>query len=176
MKSKDQALLEEAYKSIPERKLVSRKASKQDRDPEILKRMFELLQFKAEFYCDVMGWPTGEGSSEHIKPTNLQEVIMQVPEKIKSIEQKGYDWNRVFIVAHKVMDPQDENFGRVSQLMDITNTITFIHNSNHILVRAYDPYDVVGSTEAKIPKPIGVPAMLEQGEKLLKSLYYKGNE
>ncbi len=173
MKSKDQQLLEEAYQSILERDLVPHKVSKQNRDPEILKRMFELLQFKAEFYCDVMGWPSGEGSSEHIKPTNLQEVMMQVPEKIKSIEQKGLDWNRVFIVAHKVMNPQDENFGRTSQLMDITNTITFINNSNHILVRAYDPYQVAGSAETKIMKPVGIPAMLEQGEQLLKSLYYR---
>jgi hypothetical protein len=154
-----------------ESNVVPYKASKKSRDPEVLQRMFKLLQYKAEFYCDILGWPKGEGSSEHIKPTNLQEVMMQVPEKIKMIEQRGYDWNRVFIVAHKVMDPEQENFARVSQLMDITNTITLINNSSHIIVKAYDPYGVMKGKELTIQKPVSIPSALAQAEGLLQSLY-----
>lgn len=156
---------------VKESNVVPYKASKENKDPEVLKRMFQLLQYKAEFYCDITGWPKGEGSTEHIKETNLQEVMMQVPEKIKNIEQRGYDWNRVFIVAHKVMDPELENFARVSQLTDITNTITLINNSSHILVRAYDPYGVRKGKELTIQKPVSIPSALEQAERLLESLY-----
>lgn len=107
----------------------------------------------AEFYCDILSWPKGEGSSEHIKETNLQEVIMQVPEKIKMIEGRGHDWSRVFI------------------LMDNTHTITLINNSSHILVRAYDPHGVRKGKELTIQKPVSIPSALEQAERLLESLY-----
>lgn len=171
MKSKDQILLEQAYQSIIEKDLVPHKPSNQNKDPEVLKGMFQLLQYKAEFYCDILGWPKGEGSTEHIKETNLQEVMMQVPKKIKMIEERGYDWNRIFIVAHKVMDPEHENFTRTAQLMDITNTITLINNSSHILVRAYDPYGIIKGKEMTIKKPVSIPSALEQAERLLESLY-----
>lgn len=156
---------------VEESNVVPYKASKKSRDPEVLKRMFQLLQYKAEFYCDITGWPKGEGSTEHIKETNLQEVMMQVPQKIKMIEGRGYDWNRIFIVANKVMDPEHENFARTAQLMDITNTITLINNSSHILVKAYDPYGGMKGKELTIQKPVSIPSALAQAERLLESLY-----
>ena len=171
MKSRDQILLEEAYETILENKLATHNPIKKNMDPEVLEKMFNLLQLKAEFYCNIQGWPKGEGSSEHIKPTTLQNILIEVPTRIKLIEERGYDWNRIFISAHKVMDPQDPNFAKISQLMDITNTITFINNSDHILVRAYDPYGTTKGKETKLQKPIAIPAMLNKGEELLKSIY-----
>jgi hypothetical protein len=71
------------------------------------------------------------------------------------------------------MDPRHENAGRTAQLTDITNTVTLINNSNHILVRAYDPYGVRRSKEMQIPKDskTNIHNALMKAEDLLMSLY-----
>ncbi len=181
MKSKDQLLLEQAYESISEQnKLALRKKKGPIQDPEILRRMAEFLATRAEFYANVMGLKTGEeewsrekSTSKTIKPGSLQKVLQEVPVAVEEIEQGGYDWTRVFISTDKVMDPTHENMGRIAQLGDITNTVTLINNSNHILVRAYDPYGVRPSKEMQIPKDskTNIHNALNKAEDLLMSLY-----
>ena len=181
MKSKDQLLLEQAYESIlEENKITLRKKQGPVQDPEILRRMAEHLSTNAEFYADVSGLKTGEeewsrekSTSKYIKPSSLQSVLQEIPVAVEEIEQGGYDWTRVFISTNKVMNPAQENMGRTAQLTDITNTITLINNSNHILVRAYDPYGVRRSKEMQIEKEskTNIHNALMKAEDLLMSLY-----
>lgn len=181
MKSKDQLLLEQAYESIlEENKITLRKKQGPVQDPEILRRMAEHLSTKAEFYADVSGLKTGEeewsrekSTSKYIKPGSLQKVLEEIPGAVGEIEQGGYDWTRVFISTHKVMDPRHENMGRTAQLTDITNTVTLINNRTHILVRAYDPYGVRPSKEMRIEKDsnTNIHNALIKAEDLLMSLY-----
>jgi hypothetical protein len=58
-------------------------------------------------------------------------------------------------------------------MADITNTITLIHNQSHILIRAYDPFETVGSKELTLNKESGVNIhnALLKAESLYASLY-----
>ena len=181
MKSKDQLLLEQAYLSIlEENKIALRKKQGPVQDPEILRRMAEHLSTRAEFYATIHGlkseeeeWSREKSTSKDIKPGSLQRVLQEIPDRVEEIEQGGYDWTRVFISTHKVMDPTHQNAGRIAQMADITNTVTLIHNSNHILVRAYDPYGVRPSKELRIEKDskTNIHNALIKAEDLLMSLY-----
>lgn len=181
MKYKDQLFLEQAYESIlEENKITLRKKQGPVQDPEILRRMAEYLSTRAEFYANIHGLKSGEeewsrekSTSKNIKPSSLQRVLQEIPIAVEEIEQGGYDWTRVFISTHKVMDPTHENAGRPAQLGDITNTVTLINNRNHILVRAYDPYGVRPSKEMQIPKDskTNIHNALMKAEDLLMSLY-----
>ena len=181
MKSKDQLLLEQAYQTIREQnELAMRKKQGPIQDPEILRRMAEYLSTGAEFYATVSGlkseeeeWSREKATSKDIKPGSLQRVLQEIPGHVEEIEQGGYDWIRVFISTHKVMDPRHQNAGRIAQLTDITNTVTLINNRTHILVRAYDPYGVRSSKEMRIEKDskTNIHNALIKAEDLLMSLY-----
>ena len=199
MKSKDQLLLEQAYQSILEHnELAMRKKQGPVQDPEILRKMADHLwgvqssedakdsQDKpptrppAKFYATIHGlkseeeeWSSEKSTSKYIEPGSLLKVLYDIPSAVKEIEQGGYDWTRVFISTHEVMNPTHVNIGRTAQLGDITNTVTLINNRTHILVRAYDPYGVRPSKEMRIEKDskTNIHNALMKAEDLLMSLY-----
>jgi hypothetical protein len=177
VKSKDQLLLEQAYQSIREAGELSLKKQQANNDPEILARMFQFLSTRAEFYGSVHGlafgeedWSREKSITKDLKNGTLQELLMKAPSVVKELADQGYDWTRIFLSTHKVLDPEHPNGGRVAQLTDITNTVTLIHNSSHILIRAYDPFGIRPSKEIKVEKD-GVPNALLKAESLLASLY-----
>lgn len=175
MKTKDQLLLEQAYQTIQERnELVKQKPNK---DPEVLRRMWQYLSTRAEFFGSVHGlvfgeqdWSREKSLNKHLKDGSLQDMLMEAPSVVKELSNQGYDWTRIFLSTHKVLDPEHPNMGRTAQLTDITNTVTLIHNSSHILIRAYDPFGVMPSKELKVDKA-SVPSALLKAESLLASLY-----
>lgn len=178
MKPNDTTLLQEAYQAIwEESNALSVNKAKVNKDPEVLANMFRYLSTRAEFFGSVHGlvfgeenWSREKSISKDLKNGTLQDMIMEAPQVIKDLEKQGYDWTRIFLSTHKVLDPQHPNGGRTAQLTDITNTVTLIHNSTHILIRAYDPFGVMPSKELKVDKA-SIPSALLKAENLLGSLY-----
>ena len=156
---------------------LSLNKTKVNRDPEVLARMFQYLSTRAEFFGSIHGlvfgeenWSREKSISKDLKNGNLQDLLMEAPQVIKDLSNQGYDWTRIFLSTHKVLDPEHPNGGRVAQLTDITNTVTLIHNSSHILIRAYDPFGIMPSKELKADKT-SIPGALNKAESLLASLY-----
>lgn len=169
--------LVKAYETILEANQLSINKQKVNRDPEILKRMFQYLSTRAEFFGSIHGlvlgeqdWSREKSISKDLKNGSLQELMMEAPQIVKDLANQGYDWTRIFLSTHKVLDPEHPNGGRVAQLTDITNTVTLIHNSSHILIRAYDPFGIMPSKELQVDKA-SVPGALLKAESLLASLY-----
>ena len=156
---------------------LSLNKTKVNRDPEVLARMFQYLSTRAEFFGSIHGlvfgeedWSREKSINKDLKNGNLQDLLMEAPQVIKNLAKEGYDWTRIFLSTHKVLDPEHPNGGRVAQLTDITNTVTLIHNSSHILIRAYDPFGIMPSKELKADKT-SIPGALNKAESLLASLY-----
>jgi hypothetical protein len=177
MRTKDYILLEQAYVKVVEANTLSVNRQKVNRDPEVLARMFQYLSTRAEFFGSVHGlvfgeedWSREKSISKDLKNGNLQDLLMEAPRVVEDLNKQGYDWTRIFLSTHRVLDPEHPNGGRVAQLMDITNTVTLIHNSNHILMRAYDPFGIMPSKELKADKT-SIPGALLKAESLLASLY-----
>jgi hypothetical protein len=182
MRTKDTILLEQAYVKVVEANTLSVNRQKVNRDPEVLARMFQYLSTRAEFFGSVHGlvfgeedWSREKSISKDLKNGSLQDLLMDAPQVVEDLNKQGYDWTRIFLSTHRVLDPEHPNGGRVAQLMDITNTVTLIHNSNHILMRAYDPFGIMPSkelrVETKMDRGVTIPSALLKAESLLASLY-----
>jgi hypothetical protein len=177
MRTKDTILLEQAYTKVLESNALSVNKAKVNRDPEVLAKMFQYLSTRAEFFGSIHGlvfgeenWSREKSISKDLKNGNLQDLLMEAPQVIKDLSNQGYDWTRIFLSTHKVLDPEHPNMGRTAQLTDITNTVTLIHNSSHILIRAYDSFGIMPSKELKVDKT-SIPGALNKAESLLASLY-----
>jgi hypothetical protein len=177
MRNKDSILLEQAYAKVFEANELSLNKQKPNRDPEVLRNMWQFLSTRAEFYGSVHGlvygeedWSREKSTSKDIKNGSLQDMLIEAPSLVEELGDQGYDWTRIFLSTHRVLNPEHSNRGRVAQLGDITNTVTLIHNSTHILIRAYDPFGIMPSKELKVDKN-GVPGALLKAESLLASFY-----
>lgn len=183
MRTKDSILLEQAYAKVHEANATAlrlRNKPRINKDPEILRQMFQYLSTKAEYFASVhslafgeQDWSREKSKTKPLTNGTLQDILTQVPPAVKELADQGYDWTRVFISTDKVHNFQDDNVGKRAQMADITNTITLIHNQSHILIRCYDPFEAVGSKELKVDKETGtnIHNALLKAESLFASLY-----